>query len=182
MNTCGGASCGAFRGHPCQRPGTFWHCPKGSWTSKRLASLCAVREACAASLGGFRWAPTTSGGGASNATPLRRLIHARSAWSAEQHRVRDEMRMNDLSQQHEPTKQEPRAGDLGAARLCVWASSPPSYVSAPPAHPVEFRTRRGSCCLGPFRAEHKQSVSWTMLRTAHTVEPTGPLALLEHGS
>src|SRR3974390_1426296 len=46
-----------------------------------------------------------------------------------------------------------RPGHFGAARLCLWAASPPSYLSAPPAHPVELRARRGSCRLGPTSAE-----------------------------
>ena len=62
MNACRGASCRAFRWHPCHRPRTFWHCPKGSWTSQRLASLWAVREAFVGIVGGFRWAPATSRG------------------------------------------------------------------------------------------------------------------------
>jgi hypothetical protein len=59
MSGYGWASCRAFRWHPCRRPRTFWHCPKGSWTSQRLASLWAVREACVGIVGGFRWAPAT---------------------------------------------------------------------------------------------------------------------------
>lgn len=46
MSSRVGASCRAFRRHPCRRPRTFWHCPKGSWTSKRLAPSAAfVRDA-----------------------------------------------------------------------------------------------------------------------------------------
>jgi hypothetical protein len=145
VKRCGGASCGAFRRHPCRRPGTFWHCPKGSWTSQRLASLWAVREACATSHGGFRWAPATPSGAPREARGDRRLIPTRSAWSAERYRVWDETRMNAYFPTHDLQQQEPRAGDLGAARLRLWAASPPSYVSAPPAHPVEPRARRGSC-------------------------------------
>ena len=36
-------------------------------------------------------------------------------------------------------------GHFGAARLQLWASSPRSYLSALPAHPVELRARRGRC-------------------------------------
>jgi hypothetical protein len=41
-----------------------------------------------------------------------------------------------------PTE-ESRAEHLGAGRLQVWASSPLSYVAAPPVHPVELRARIG---------------------------------------
>ena len=34
---------------------------------------------------------------------------------------------------------------LGAGRLHLWASSPMSYLAALSAHPVELRTRIGSC-------------------------------------
>ena len=34
--------------------------------------------------------------------------------------------------------QDPGAGHFGAARDLLWAMSPPSYRSAPPAHPVEL--------------------------------------------
>jgi len=158
VRTCGSASCGAFRRHPCRRPGTFWHCPKGSWTSKRLAFLCSVREACATSFGGFRWAPASSLWGPRPSGGRQRLISRRSAWSAGRYRVRDETRMNDLFPTHDSQQQEPRAGDLGAARLRLWAMSPPSYVSAPPAHPVEPRARRGSCrfALSAW-SKHKRS-------------------------
>jgi hypothetical protein len=169
-----GASCGAFRRHPCRRPRTFWHCPKGSWTSQRLAFLCPVRGACATSWGGFRWAPATSLGPPREVVPAelasyaaasrqaarfghtgrhRKPVASRplhcccSAWSAETYRVGDETRMNNVSSQHDFTKQDRRAGHLGAARLRLWAKSPPSYVSAPPAHPVEPRARRGKCRL-----------------------------------
>jgi hypothetical protein len=150
MNPCRGASCGAFRCHPCQRPRTFWHCPKGSWTSQRLAFLWAVREACAMLPGGFRWAPATSSGLPGEGGPTSaesRLIPSRSAWFAREYRVWDETRMNNLSHQHDSQQQDARAGNLGAARLRLWAMSPPSYVSAPPAHPVELRARRGNCRL-----------------------------------
>lgn len=38
-----------------------------------------------------------------------------------------------------------RAVHLGAGRLHVWASSPLSYLAAPPAHPVEPRARISRC-------------------------------------
>src|SRR5260370_15303459 len=72
MNACRGASCRAFRWHPCHRPRTFWHCPKGSWTSQRLASLWAVREAFVGIVGGFRWAPATSRGAPSEIAEFHR--------------------------------------------------------------------------------------------------------------
>ena len=52
-----------------------------------------------------------------------------------------------------PFQQQPQQGKtggpghFGAARLHLWAASPPSYLSAPPAHPVELRARRGRCRL-----------------------------------
>lgn len=59
MSASAGASCRAFRRHPCRRPRTFWHCPKGSWTSQRLApSAALVRDAGATSVGGARWSPS----------------------------------------------------------------------------------------------------------------------------
>lgn len=38
-----------------------------------------------------------------------------------------------------------RAGHLGAGRLRVWALSPVSYLTAPPAHPIEPGARIGRC-------------------------------------
>src|SRR5665213_4587682 len=125
MNACRSASCGAFRRHPGRRPRTFWHCPKGAWTSKRLAFLCWVREAGAASLGGFRGAPATLLGAPRDlarrdgALPpggiawLRALIFSPLACSATGYRVGDETRMNNVSSQHDFTKQDRRAGHLG---------------------------------------------------------------------
>ena len=144
MNACGRASCRAFRWRPCHRPRTFWHCPKGSWTSQRLAFLWVVREACVRISRGFRWSPTASLVGPSAEGGL---IPSWPTCFAGRYRVRDETRMNDLSIHYDSPQQDSRAGDLGAARFWVWASSPPSYVSAPPAHPVELRARRGRCRL-----------------------------------
>ena len=44
-------------------------------------------------------------------------------------------------------------GHFGAARFPVWAASPQLYLSAPPAHPVELRARRGRCRFSPLSAE-----------------------------
>lgn len=200
MNAAGSASCGAFRRHPCRRPRTFWHCPKGSWTSQRLASLCWVRGACAAPSGGFRRAPA-----ALCVVPREGVCHARAArkaaalgdagrrgeapprplhcrcspCSAEAYRVGDETRRNHHIPHHDSPRQEPRAGDLGAARLWLWAASPPSYVSAPPAHPVAPRARRGNCRLARFRAKpsarcRARSRRPCFARLAHQASRTGP--------
>ena len=47
------------------------------------------------------------------------------------------------------TRPSPGADRSRAARLYVWASSPPSYLSALTTNPVESRTRRGRCRFGP---------------------------------
>src|SRR5260221_11815663 len=62
----------------------------------------------------------------------------------------------DLPRNGEPTtknRKTPGPATFRAARLYLWASSPPSYLSALPAHPVELRARRGRCrcALGPKR-------------------------------
>ncbi len=172
MNAIGSASCGAFRRHPCRRPRTFWHCPKGSWTSQRLAFLYSDHEAYAASSSGSRWSPASSGlaqaesavaNSGQGPAPPPQLIDPRSAWLAQGYRVGDETRRNHHIPHHDSPRQEPRAGDLGAARLWLWATSPLSYVSDPPAHPVELRARRGSCRLGPTSGEKSNTDSWSKL-------------------
>ena len=57
-------------------------------------------------------------------------------------------------QPHEQQGKTGGPGRFGAARTGLWASSPPSYLSAPPAHPVELRARRGRCRLALPRKSH----------------------------
>ena len=45
---------------------------------------------------------------------------------------------------------------LVLADVHLWAASPPSCLSAPPAHPVELRARRGKCRFGPSPAGVKK--------------------------
>ncbi len=46
---------------------------------------------------------------------------------------------------------------FGAARRAVWAASPSVYLSAPPAHPVELRARRGRCRPALFGEKRKRA-------------------------
>lgn len=171
------ASCGAFRRRSCRRPRTFWHCPKGSWTSKRLAFLCAGGSDRAERGGGFRWAPRDRCGLAAH--NLFDLTHpvtfVRGNW------VWDEMFVMSLFQQ-----QDQGAGHLGAARLCLCAMSAPSYLSAPPAHPVEPRARRGNCLPAHFQRDavhplgtRARSPRFAPFRFAGTMRPP---VLLQHRS
>jgi len=171
MVTCARASGRGFRRPPGRRPRTFWHCPKGSWTSKRLAFLCTVRGACRRVARGFRWAPVTPRAAPRGAAS--RLICSPSVWSDRAYRVWDEMRMR--CSPHSFTKQDQGAGDLGAARLGLWALSPLSYLSAPPAHPVEPRARRGKC----RRALSARRTDGLVDQSSHALATSGRAAPLD---
>jgi len=62
------------------------------------------------------------------------------------------------------TRPSPGADRPRAARVYLWALSPPSYLSALTTNPVESRTRRGRCRFGPPAAStcsgHKAANPW----------------------